>query len=166
MSLEGAKSCPCAKLNRRQNEHETTNKRNMEKRSEPGLLPGGPRSVFLCFHTSQIISQFYTFRIENGIENRCGVCHSTPMLERSSTTLDRHEALILRRFRGIRVALMSLGKVVGRSLRNRRKMRRDSAPFLGFRRDPCRGRSDLEAPPVSARVGVRGPGRGGGCEKI
>ena len=53
-----------------------------------------------------------------------------------------------------------------RSLRYRRKMRRDSAPFLGFRRDPRRDRSNLAAPPVSPRVGVRGPGRGRGCEKI
>ena len=82
------------------------------------------------------------------------------------TILDRSKDLILRRFRGGRVALMSLGKVVGRSLRNRRKMRRDSAPFLGFRRDPRRDRSDLAATPVSPWVGVRGPGRGGGCEKI
>jgi hypothetical protein len=82
------------------------------------------------------------------------------------TTLDRSEALILRRFRGGKVALMSLGKVVGRSLRYRRKMRRECAPFLGFRRDPRRDRSDLAATPVSPRVGVRGPGREGGCEKM
>ena len=83
------------------------------------------------------------------------------------TTLKRLEALILRRFRGGKVALMSLGKVVGRSLRYRRKMRRECAPFLGFRRDPRRDRSNLAATPVSPPGGGEGSGeRGRVCEDI
>ena len=167
MSLEGAK-----KLSLSETEPKAKRARNDQQKKQGKTLRTWVASRWtserfsMLSYDPDLIPILFDFVSEMGTDPVAVSVPASRFRNALYTTLDRSEALILRRFRGIRVASMSLGKVVGRSLRYRRKMRRDSAPFLGFRRDPRRDRSDLAASPVSARVGVRGPGRGGGCAKI
>ena len=77
------------------------------------------------------------------------------------TILDRSKALILRRFRGGRVALMSLGEVGEEVATISAQDAARQCSVFGFRRDPRRDRSDLAATPVSAPGGGEGSGERG-----